>query len=458
MNFTTSAPARIPAADPNGSNGHSLFTLPGPGDRDRKGVLARLLWNHRRILLRAAIVGVATSTLIALLIPARYKSQAQLMPPDGQQGLGMALLSAVSSKGSSALGGLANDLLGQKNSGALFLGVLKSRTIADRIIEQFQLQRVYHDRKIEDARDDLADHTDISEDRKSGILSVTVSDHSPQRAQAMAQAYVAELDRLVARVSTSSARRERIFLEGRLTQVKGELDDSAKRFSQFASQNTAIDIPAQGKAMLEAAARLNGELVAAQSELSGLQQIYTDNNIRVRALRARVNELQQQLKKMGGDSATVNSDSNQLYPSIRKLPLLGVTYADLYRQTKIDETVYELLTTQYEMAKVQEAKEIPTVKVLDFPVVPTKKSFPPRLIVILAGLLLTLAAVAVWLWLRMRWQLSDPDDPRRVLAEEVGATFRRKSENLRPIAAKLRISRKPREDEVSNTSPQEKPA
>ena len=141
----------------------------------------------------------------------------------------------------------------------------------------------------------MREHTDVAEDRKSGIITIGVTDRDPKRAAAMAHAYVDELDRLVAQVSTSSARRERIFLEERLKTVKSELDTTAKNFSNFASKNTAIDIPAQGKAMVEAAANLQGRLIAAQAELSGLQQIYTNNNVRVRAAEARVNELQQKL-------------------------------------------------------------------------------------------------------------------------------------------------------------------
>src|SRR4029077_127180 len=149
---------------------------------------------------------------------------------------------------------------------------------------------------------------------------------------AMAQAYVDELDRLVAQVSTSSARRERVFLEERLQKVKGELDSAARNFSDFASKNTAIDIPAQGKAMVEAAATLQGQLIAAQSELSGLQQIYTGNNVRVRAAEARIKELQQKLNEFGGAGTHDELEGDHsLYPSIRKLPLLGVRYADLYR-------------------------------------------------------------------------------------------------------------------------------
>src|ERR1700738_725469 len=169
----------------------------------------------------------------------------------------------------------------------------------------------------------------------------------------MAQAYASELDRLVAQVSTSSARRERIFLEGRLHEVKADLDVAAKRFSEFASKNTAIDIPAQGKAMMEAAASLQGQIIAAESELSGLQQIYADSNVRVRSLKARIHELNQQLEKIGGDAANPANGEGLMAPPIRKLPLLGITYADLHRQNKIEEPVFERLTQQYDMAKVE---------------------------------------------------------------------------------------------------------
>jgi hypothetical protein len=138
-----------------------------------------------------------------------------------------------------------------------------------------------------------------------------------------------------------------------------------------------------------------------------------------------VTELRQQLRKLGGsDSMADVRNDNSLYPSIRKLPLLGVTYADLYRQTKIQETVYELLTQQYELAKVQEAKEIPSVKVLDAAVVPTKKSYPPRLLVMFVGTSLACVGAVVWVIGQSLWEAADPADPGKVLAQEVFASVR----------------------------------
>ncbi len=384
----------------------------------------RLLWEHRRFLLRTGAYALLASILIALLIPVRYQSVTRLMPPDSQSTSGLGMVAAMAGRsGAGGLGGLAGDLLGVKSSGALFVGILSSQTVQDRLIDEFHLMKVYHSSKVEDARNGLAEQTDLSEDRKSGIISIGVTDHDPKRAAAMAQAYVAELDRLVAQVSTSSARRERIFLEERLQTVKTDLDSAAKNFSEYASKNSAIDIPAQGKAMVEAAATLQGQLIAAQAELSGLQQIYTNNNVRVRSVQARVDELQRKLTELGsaGTQGGIQS-TNALYPSIRKLPLLGVTYADLFRQTKLQETVYELLTQQYELAKVQEAKEIPTVKVLDAPIVPTKKSYPPRTMIVILGTMLGITLAMTWIVGKTWWEAVEVSDPRRVFAMEVFTT------------------------------------
>lgn len=388
----------------------------------------RLFWDNRRLLWRAAIVGLLVSVLIAFVIPVRYQSVTRLMPPDDQSNSGLGMLAAMASgSGAGGLAGMAGDLLGIKSSGDLFIGVLGSDTIQDDLIHQFQLMNVYHDSKIEDARRDLAEHTAISADRKSGIISIAVTDHDPKRAAAMAQAYVSELNVLVAQLSTSSARRERVFLEGRLQNVKADMDSAEQKFSVFASKNTAIDIPEQGKAMVDAAATLQGQLIAAQAELSGLQQIYTTNNVRVRAEQAHVEELQKKLNEVAGAGTQTDVESdNSLYPSIRKLPLLGVTYADLYRQTKIEETVYELLTQQYELAKVQEAKEIPTVKVLDPALVPTKKSFPPRTVIVGLGASLGLALAMTWVSGKTRWDAVDASDPRKAFASEVFAVARGK--------------------------------
>jgi uncharacterized protein involved in exopolysaccharide biosynthesis len=388
----------------------------------------RLLWESRRFLGRVAGAGLLLSAIMAFLIPNRYQSVARLMPPDNQSGSGLAMAAAALSGGAAGLGGMAGDLLGLKSTSDLLVGILNSRTVEDTLIQRFDLRKVYGTRRMEDARKDLAARTGVSVDRKSQIITINVTDKSPQRAAAMAQVYVEELNHTLAEVSTSSARRERVFLEGRLQAVNQDLEAAEKEFSQFASKNTAIDIKEQGRAMVEAAATLQGQLIGARSELEGLRQLYANSNIRVRSGQARVAELENQLKKVGGkdDSTSLEkaTQGDSLYPSIRKLPLLGVPYDDLYRKTKVQEAVFETLTQEYELAKVQEAKEIPSVKVLDPPNLPEKKSFPPRLLLMLMGTMLALSCGVTWVFGHTMWKQTDPADPGKVLAQEVFDTVK----------------------------------
>jgi capsule polysaccharide export protein KpsE/RkpR len=175
-------------------------------------------------------------------------------------------------------------------------------------------------------------------------------------------------------------------------------------------------------------------MIAAESELEGLRQIYSDNNVRVRSTEARIAELRSQLSKLGGKydpgaaSATSpdgsSGASSDSYPTLRQLPILGVPYADKYRTLKVEEAVFETLTKQYELAKVQEAKEIPSVKVLDAPDIPERKSFPPRTLIVVGGAMLALAFSVLWILGEQRWRRIDPGDPGMVFAQEVYGTVR----------------------------------
>jgi uncharacterized protein involved in exopolysaccharide biosynthesis len=386
-----------------------------------------LLWKQRRFLAHSAGVGLLAATLIAFLIPKRFMSTAQLMPPDQEQGTGMTMLAALAGRGGS-LGSLGSELLGLKTTGDLFIGILRSRTVQDDLIAKFNLREVYGDRRWEDARQDLAKRTNLSQDRKSEIITINVVDRTPQRAQQMTEEYIRALNNVVINLNTSSAHRERVFLEDRLNQVQADLESAEKSFSQFASKNTAIDIQEQGKAMISASATLEGQLIAAQTELEGLKQVYTDNNVRVRETQARVNELTRQLQKLGGKAGTGSTSAPQaegaLYPTIRQLPILGVTYADLYRRMKVEDAVFQTLTQQYEAAKVEEAKETPSVKVLDPPQLPEKKSFPPRLLIMLLGALIAFAGSVAWVLASQVWEAIDPADIRKVFVNQVWSDVR----------------------------------
>jgi uncharacterized protein involved in exopolysaccharide biosynthesis len=409
-------------------------------------IRAILLWKHRHRLARVTGISLLVSLAIAFAIPKEYKSTTSIMPPD-QQGSSAMLLAALAghSGGLGALGSLASGFLGGHTSTDLFIDLLHSGTVSGHLVDRFNLQHVYHKRYRIDAAKHLARCTKITEDKKSGVITIAVEDRSRVRARDLAQAYLDELNKLVTRTNTSAAHRERVFIGKRLNAVQGNLEDAEMQLSQFASKSSAVDIKEQTRAMVDAGARVQAELLVEQSGLQSLRQIYGDGNVRVRETEARIASLQGELTKMTGSSAPLTADAihddgvnsgggddkGELYPPLRQLPRLAVPYTDLYRRVKVQEAVFELLTQQYEMARIQEAKDVPVVSVIDAPGIAEKKSFPPRLLFTLLLTFLSFAGTSAVILMRDHWATVDPRDPRKILAAEVLPVLSRRIHSIR---------------------------
>lgn len=407
---------------------------------------AALLWQHRHKLMSVTAISLLVSLAISFAIPKQYKSTASIMPPD-QQGSSAMLLAALTGHagGLGALGSLASGLLGGRTSTALFINLLQSGTVSDRLIDRFNLQQVYHKRYRVDAAKHLARCTEITEDKKSGVITITVEDRDRVRARDLAQAYLDELNHLVTRTNTSAAHRERVFIENRLNAVQASLEDAEIKLSQFSSRNSAVDLKEQTRAMVDAGARVQAELLVEQSGLQSLRQIYGDGNVRVRETEARIASLQGDLTRMTGSSAPLtdkeihadgdapsgDDDKGELYPPLRQLPRLAVPYGDLYRQLKVQEAVFELLTQQYELARVEEAKDVSVVSVIDSPGIAEKKSFPPRLLLSLLLTFLSFAGACAFIAIRDYWAKVDPRDPRKMLAADVLPVLHRRIHSIR---------------------------
>lgn len=379
----------------------------------KKDQLFLSIVQNRRLFFKCAFVGAIVGGILSFLIRPRYDSQAQLMPPD-QNNSGMLVGLAMDRMQSM---GIPPDLLGAKTSGALFVKIMRSETLEDMLVDKFDLRKTYGTRYRESARKILASNTTITEDRKSGVITIRVRDRDSQRAQAICRGYIDELSQLSTQLSTTAARREREFLEQRLVIVKREVDDSEAKLGEFSSKNSTVDISQQSKAMVEAAATLQGRLIAAESQLEGLKKVYGDQNVRVKTLQGNVDELRRNLRELSGTDSSVTPISGM--PSLRKLPILGVTYVDLLRQAKISESVLEALTKQYELAKVQEAKDVPSVRMLDEPNFPERKAFPPRTAIALFGAFVGGLVAVIWIF----WTLLEPEDPKRRVLVSVYDTF-----------------------------------
>jgi uncharacterized protein involved in exopolysaccharide biosynthesis len=399
--------------------------------------IVNLLWSQRRRIAAWALVCLATTPFF-IWRNCAYEATVALMPPDNAQSGLAGLLPALSrvpglAGGGSGLAGLVGDSVGIKSSGALFTKVLQSRTVEDAMVDRFDLQRrlspaiedivrrrlpwaisVVKGRKV-DARKALNDKTRVEDDKKSGVVSISVKGRNAELARDMANEYVTQLNRVLSNVMNTAAGREKEFIQKRLREEEALLHKAEKDLSEFSSGSMAFDPTQQLRVTVESAARLQGELITARAELQGLEQIYTAESVRVKSAHARIGELEQELRKInGGQGAVAGARDSFPYPSAKDLPALGVQWADLYRESKIHETIFELLTQQYEVARIQEAKETPTAKVLDAAVLP-EKVFPRPWMVMLVGTLTGVIMGCVGILLQDQWQTWDIEDPRKVL-------------------------------------------
>jgi capsule polysaccharide export protein KpsE/RkpR len=411
------------------------YSPPTPEPEDRKAERLWLLWRSRRFLWGVVWKTLLASIVVAFLVPAHYKSAVRFVPAENSSNSGstsmMGLLNkAIGGSDSSAGFGLdAAGLLGARTPGAFYVEVLKSRTVQDRLIGRFDLRARYRKSTYVEARKKLAKFTEIEEDKKSGVITLTATDYEPEVAAQIANAYVEELNRLAVDLNTSSAHRERQFLEERLSTAREDLARASAGLSQFTSKNSMIDPQNEGRAVMDAAARLQGELIASETELKGLQEIYSNDNVRVRTLKARMAELQSQLRKLMGHSGeSIPQDSavgrSAPYPSMRMLPGLGSRYADLYREAKIQEAVYAFVMQQFEMARIQEAKELPIVRVMDAGVASEKKSSPIRSLIVAGSVLGAFLLACIWVTGKDRWEQAPADDPYRMLAADIALEFK----------------------------------
>jgi capsule polysaccharide export protein KpsE/RkpR len=313
----------------------------------------------------------------------------------------------------SALAGLAG--LSPVPGEGRFVALLHSRVLADRIIDRFGLMKAYGAKYRHEARTELAKRTIIQEDRKTSVITISVSDRDPRRAADIADAYASELQKLNAELNTSGAHMERVFLEARVEEVGKELHAAAESLSQFSTRFSILDSQQQPKSTVDAMLKLQGESVAAQAELKGLEQIYTPYSLKVRTAAAKVSELNHQLGEMRGSRAMSEVPADGSLPSIRSLPKLGVTYGELFRKSKLLEAVQLSLTQQLEMAKTEEIKQLPVLRVMDPAEIPELRVFPRRALIVLAsalsGLLLGMALVLGG----KTWGKLSPDDPIKAL-------------------------------------------
>jgi len=417
-----------PCGTPSTSDAPSVLDAPIDRHYLRSSRLA-LLWERRRLLFDASLWGAALALLAALLSPSRFTSTTRLMPPDPPLMEQLALLRSLSeligfSLDSSKTGGSSAFIIPAN----VFATILSSDSIQNGVIDKLGLRKVYGSGTQSDARRELSRRTHISVDRKSHFLTIEVTDHDPQRAQQITAEYIAQLNSLLTRVDNSASHRERVFLQQRLLEVGHDLQDAESDYSRFSAGNFLVDLHDEDSTLQQTVLYLQGRLLAEKTQLQALRTVYADDNVRVHAAQARILELTRQIRQLGGYSDATLADSASTVPLIplRRLPVLGVGYIDLLRRVKVDEALFEALSRKYEMARTQEAREHPSVTVLDSPELPEKRVFPLRVLMVAAGACLAFLSGMTWIFLKSDWDRLAQEDAAKVFAAGTFFSFLRR--------------------------------
>lgn len=331
---------------------HSTYVA----DLDLLSLVKSLLKQWKLVLLVSILFGAAGAGVSYLITP-MFSSTTTFLPPLQQQS---SAASALASLGS--LANLAGGAAGIKSPAEQYVSLMQSVSVANRMIEKFDLMEGYKAKFNQDARKALANRSQFSIGKKDGLITVTVEDSDPKRAAAMANQYVEELRRMTAYLAVSEAQQRRVFFERQLQEAKTRLTAA-----QIALQESGFNsgaLKSEPKAAAEAYARLRGELSAAEIRLTALRSNLSEGTPEVRQLSTTVQALRARLTELEGSQAGATAG--------------GSNYVSKYREFKYQETIFELMARQYELARVDESKEGSLIQVVDKASPGEKKIKPTR--------------------------------------------------------------------------------
>jgi tyrosine-protein kinase Etk/Wzc len=349
---------------------------------------------------RIAVFVFATMVVVAVLVylmPVTYTGTAVILAPQPSTGAA-ALLSQLGSFGS-----LGSELMeggGVKTPEETLLGILSSRTIADKMIDRFDLRQLYHSKSMVDTRKALAHHTRV-EAAKGYLVRINVDDRSAIRAADMANGYVDVLYALNQNLALTQASQRRVFLEQQVSAEREALNRAEIALEKLQEKTGVIQMPAQAELTLRTIAQLRGEIVARELQLQQLKTIATEHNDKVAEMESGIAALNAQLSR--AEKGAGGSDTSDFFIAAGRVPAAGVQYLRTTRDLRYHEALFETLSKQYEMARIDEAKAPPLLQVVDRAVPLDKKSWPPRtLLVLLSGVFATLFCVG-WIVLCEAW-------------------------------------------------------
>ena len=364
------SPSAVPVAGRAAKEGDEISLLD----------LLIVLAERKRFILWVTAVFAILAIVISLLLPQRYTATVTLLPPQQSSSMGAMLASQLGSMGGMAA--LAGGNLGLKSPNDQFVGMLKSRTVEDAMIQRFGLMQEYHKRYLSDARKKFENRATVDGSGRDGLIHISVEDPDPRRAAELANGYVDQFRNLSEHLAITEASQRRLFFEQELEQAKNNLANAEEALKQTEQTTGLIQLDSQARALIESAATLRAQITAREVQIQGMQTYATGENAQLVQAQRELEGLRAQLAKLGGSE---DSAGGELIVSKGRVPEAGMEYIRRLRDVKYNETIFDILARQFELAKLDEAKQGALIQVVDAAIPPDKRSFPKRTLIVIGA-------------------------------------------------------------------------
>jgi uncharacterized protein involved in exopolysaccharide biosynthesis len=342
-----------------------------------------VLAERKRVILWVTAVFAILAIVVSLLLPQRYTATVTLLPPQQNTSMGAALASQLGSMGGVAA--LAGGSLGLKSPNDMFVAMLKSRTVEDAMVQRFGLMQEYHKRYLSDARKAFENHATVDGSGKDGLIHISVEDRDPRRAAELANGYVDQFRSLSEHLAITEASQRRLFFEQELEQAKDNLANAEEALKQTEQTTGMIQLDSQARALIDSAASLRAQITAREVQIQGMQTYATSENSQLVQAQRELESLRGQLAKLGGSEDTAGGE---LIVPKGRVPEAGLEYVRKLRDVKYNETIFDILARQFELAKLDEAKQGALIQVVDPAIPPDKRSFPKRMLIVIGSTIL----------------------------------------------------------------------
>jgi tyrosine-protein kinase Etk/Wzc len=339
-----------------------------------------ILTARRWMILKVTAGCTILALIVAFLLPKRFTAKVTIMPPQQNSSLASALTSQL--EGLGGLASLAGGALGIKSPNEMYVAMLKSEIVEDAMIKRYGLMQEYRCAYLSQTRKVFERRFDVEANGKDGLIHISVEDKDPKRAAEMANGYVDQFRKLSENLAITEAAQRRLFFEQQLVQAKDNLANAEEALKETEQKTGMLQLDSQARALIESAAMLRAQIEAKEVQIRMMRTYAGDQNANLQEAEQGLEGLRAQLAKLGGSE---DDDTAGLIQPKNAVTQGGLEYIRKYRDVKYYETIFEILARQFELAKLDEAREGALIQTVDPAAVPDHKSFPPRALIAAAG-------------------------------------------------------------------------